>query len=168
MSVAQGLVISRTARGLRQGDLPGYTQTMVSMIERGERKLAKEAAPLIADKLDHPALYFELQREVTGGVGPAWLNGPNVDLHRSAVREKTEEECMEFLDALRKFGTSKPPQCETEQERKKRWDHLLQGLDVVEAVYMYIAIQCEEYGFSLKALSKAHYDKLRGKRYVVS
>jgi transcriptional regulator with XRE-family HTH domain len=55
MSVAQGLMISRKARGLRQGDLPGYTQTMVSMIEKGERKLAKDAAPLIADKLDHPA-----------------------------------------------------------------------------------------------------------------
>jgi transcriptional regulator with XRE-family HTH domain len=168
MSVAQGLVISRTARGLRQGDLPGYTQTMVSMIERGERKLAKEAAPLIADKLDHPALYFELQREVTGGVGPAWLNGPNVDLHRSAVREKAKEEFTEAIDAIDRFATCKPPAAETEQERKKRWDHLLQVLDAIEAGYMYIAIQCEEYGFSMKQLSKAHYDKLRGKRYVVS
>lgn len=33
------------------------------------------------------------------GTGPIWLNGPNVDLHRCSVREKTIEELQEALDS---------------------------------------------------------------------
>lgn len=169
MSISQGIVISRKARGLSQKELGiHYTQSMVSMIEKGERQIAPDVAPQLANKLDHPALLFNLTNELTGGFGPAWLDGPNVDLHRSSVREKTREALTTALNVIDQFSSSKPPGAENEQDHSKRRDHLFRVLDGIEAAYMYIGIQCEEYGYSLMQLSRDHHNQLRGKRYVQS
>jgi transcriptional regulator with XRE-family HTH domain len=169
LSIAQGLKISRMSRRLGQNDLDvSYSKSMVSMIERGERNVASDMAPNLATKLDHPALFFETAREMTGGFGPAWLIGPNVDLHRSSVREKCVEELHEAIESISRFRTAKPPSVETESEREHRKEHLLQVMDAVEACYMYVGIQCEEYGFSLLQISREHFNKLRSRRYVKS
>lgn len=167
VGVPQALVISRKARSKRQSELGvPYSQQMVSKIENGERTIADDMAPHFARALDHPAMFFELARELTGGFGPAWLNGTNVDLHRSSVREKCVEELDEAIQEIEKFRSAKPPHAEGDAERRRRKDHLLQVMDAVQAAYMYIGIQCEEYGFSLLQLSQEHFNKLRSLRYV--
>jgi transcriptional regulator with XRE-family HTH domain len=168
LSLGQAITISRVARGLKRGDLSslGYTESMLGKIERGERRPAKDMAPRLAEKLDHPALYAELSRELTGGVGPAWLNGPNVDLHRASVREKCLEELREAMDAIDGCTSSKPPGTESEPDRRARYQHLIQCFDAWVALWAYMGVQCLEYGFSILKLSRDHFAKLKQRRYV--
>lgn len=137
------------------------------MIESGTRTIAKDMAPIMAAKLDHPALYAELARELTG-FGPAWLDGPNVDLHRAAVREKCLEELREAMQAIDKHCAYVPPDAATDRARKERYEHLMQVMDAIEACFMHVGTQCLDYGYSMRQLSQDHYDKLRSKRYVAS
>lgn len=168
MGVPQAIRISRKHRGLSQTqmDVP-YSQQMLSAIENGARDLASDMAPLLAAKLDHPALLAELARELTG-FGPSWLDGPNVDLHRAAVREKALEELREAMQCIDKFVAYVPPAAETEQSRRARYGHLLQVYDAMVATFTYIGTQCLEYDYSMLQLSRDHHNKLKGKRYVMS
>jgi transcriptional regulator with XRE-family HTH domain len=166
MQLSHAIRVARVYRGKKQDEIPGYSQQMVSMIEHGKRSVSPDAAPLLAKELDHPALFAALIRELTGGFGPAWLNGPNVDLHRASVREKTFEELHEAIEAMKKFAAYKPPDCETERDRQARYEHLMQVWDAMVALFHYIGIQCLEYGYSMMQLSRDHYNKLKGKRYV--
>jgi hypothetical protein len=131
------------------------------------RVKALRVAPQLAQKLDQPALLFNLTNELTGGFGPVSLDGSNVDLHRSSFREKTHEALMTAQDAIGHFSSSITPGVESEQDHTKR-RHLLQMLDAIKASYMYVGIQCEEYGHSLMQLSRDHHTQLCGKRYVQS
>lgn len=168
MSVSQAIRVSRTYRRIKQADLDvPYSQQMVSMVESGQRTIARDMAPIMAAKLDHPALYAELARELTG-FGPAWLDGPNVDLHRAAVREKCLEELREAIQAVDNQPAYTPPEVLTDRARKDRYEHLLQVMDAIEACFMHVGTQCLEYGYSMRQLSDDHYKKLRGKRYVTS
>jgi len=144
-----------------------YSQQMLSMIEKGQRELAKDMAPIVAARLDHPALYAELAREMTG-FGPAWLDGPNVDLHRAAVREKCLEELREALQSLDKHSAYIPPDALTERSRKERYEHLMQVMDAIEACYMHIGVQCLDYGYSMLQVGRDHYAKMRSKRYIAA
>lgn len=166
MNVGQALRQSRKERGVAQSELTPYGQTMVAKVEKGQRQVAIDVAPHLATKLDHPALYLELARELTGGYGPAWLDGPNVDLHRASVRERCLEELHEAMEAINKWGSSVPPAVETDRDRKGRYEHLMQCFDAIVALSTYVGVQCLEYGFSMLQLSKDHYGKLKGKRYV--
>ncbi|QQE80887.1 helix-turn-helix domain-containing protein [Alicyclobacillus sp. SO9] len=167
MSVGQAIRDRRKEQGLKASDLGlPYTDSMIRKIESGERRLAKDVAPQLAQSLDHPALYFALAREYSGGFGPAWLDGENVDLHRSSVREKCIEELEEALVWLDKSASNRPPEAETTSQRKGRREHLLQVMDAAQACYVYVGVQCEAYGFSLLDISKEHYNKLRSLRYV--
>ncbi|KPV41995.1 helix-turn-helix domain-containing protein [Alicyclobacillus ferrooxydans] len=167
MSIARAVKIARKQRRLQQDELGvPYSKSMVSMMERGERLPAVDVAPLIGQKLDHPAAYLELARELSGGYGPSWLDGPNVDLHRASVRERTLDEVQEAILNIERFPASRPPNVETDGERKRRYEHLLQCFDALVALTAYIGVQCLEYGFSMLQLSKDHHAKLKGKRYV--
>lgn len=169
LGIGHALKASRKARGLKQTDVGvPYGQTMVAKIENGQRKPAADMAPRIGQALDHPAILLELAREMSGGWGPAWLDGPNVDLHRAAVRERCLKELGETVDAITHWLASTPPQAETEGARKQRYQHLIECMDAIVALSTYIGVQCTEYGFSMLSLSKDHYNKLRSKRYVQS
>lgn len=168
MSVSQAIRVGRAYRKLKQTEMNvPYTQQMLSMVENGHRALAKDMAPILAERLDHPALFAELARELTG-FGPAWLDGPNVDLARAAVKEKCYEELREAIAAMDKFPAYMPPSAMTEGDRKGRYQHLLQVMDAIEACFMYIGTQSLDYGYSMLQLSKDHYAKLKGKRYIAS
>lgn len=168
LSIPQAIKISRMYRRVKQTDLDvPYSQQMLSAIESGKRSLAKDMAPIMAQKLDHPAMYAELARELTG-FGPAWLDGPNVDLHRAAVREKCIEELREAIDSMGKLSAYVPPEVVTDRDRKERYEHLMQVMDAIEAGFMHIGVQCLDYGFSMRQLSQDHYNKLRSKRYIAS
>ncbi|MFB5189039.1 helix-turn-helix domain-containing protein [Alicyclobacillus fastidiosus] len=167
MPIPHALKISRTSRGMRQGDVPvPYSQQMVSAIEQGKREIAPDMAPRFAEALDHPAMYMELARELTGGYGPAWLDGPNVDTHRASIRERCLEEMEEAMDFIRKSPASTLPSVETDADHKRRYEHLLQCFDAIVALHNYVGSQCIEYGFSMMRLSQDHYNKLKSRRYV--
>lgn len=168
LPIPQAIRISRTYRRIKQTDMDvPYSQQMLSAVECGERQIAKDMAPILAARLDHPALYAELAREMTG-FGPAWLDGPNVDLHRAAVREKCLEELREAMQAMDRYSAYLPPDVLSDRDRKARYEHLLQVMDSIEAGFMYIGTQCLEYGYSMRQLSQDHYNKLRSKRYIAS
>jgi transcriptional regulator with XRE-family HTH domain len=165
VAIPQAVRIARIYRGRRQGEITGYSQQMISAIERGERAVAPDAAPMLAQQLDHPALYAELSRELTG-VGPAWLDGAAVDLHRASVREKAIEELREAMAAIERWPAARPPDSESEGARRDRYSHLLQVYDAMVACFAYLGVQCLEYGYSMLQLSRDHYRKLKSKRYV--
>ncbi|WDL96378.1 helix-turn-helix domain-containing protein [Alicyclobacillus sp. ALC3] len=167
MGVGQALKISRKALGRSQSEVGvPYSQTMVAKIEHGEREIAPDMAPRIGQALDHPAILLELAREQSGGWGPAWLDGPNVDLHRAVVREMCLKELFESIEAVQQWSTARPPAAETDAERKRRYEHLMQVMDSIVALSTYIGVQCTEYGFSMLQVSRDHYARLKGKRYV--
>lgn len=167
LGVGQALKVSRKALGRSQTDVGvPYSQTMVAKIEHGERAVAADMAPRIGQALDHPAILLELAREQSGGWGPAWLDGPNVDLHRSAVRERCIDEVEEAVATIREWCSSKPPAVETDGDRKRRYEHLMQVMDAQVALAVYVGVQCTEYGFSMLQVSRDHYNKLKSKRYV--
>jgi len=168
LSVGQALKDGRKLRGLKQSELGvPYGQSMIAKIETGERQIARDMAPIIAKKLDHAALYSELYRELTG-IGPAWLDGTNVDLHRSSVREKTLEELHQTIEVIQECSASLPPAAETQLQHKQRHEHLLQALDSVQALWVYVGVQCEDYGYSMQQLYAEHHKKLRSLRYLQS
>lgn len=167
MSVGQALRVSRRAAGSKQSEVRvPYSQSMLAKIETGKRRVAPDMAPRIGQALDHPAILLELAREMSGGWGAPWLDGPNVDLHRAAVRERCLEELDEAVTAIKEWCACKPPSTETEGERKRRYEHLMEAMDGVVALSTYIGVQCTEYGFSMLQVSRDHYAKLKGKRYV--
>jgi len=168
VSIAQALRESRKARGLKQGELGlPYSESMVSMVERGERPLAADIAPMLAAKLDHPAIIAELARELTG-FGPAWLDGDAVDLHRASVREKCLEELREAMEAINDIGAYIPPGTENDRRHKERYAHLLQVFDAIQACFVYCGVQSLDYGFSMLQLSKDHHLKLKARHYVAT
>lgn len=157
---------ARKERGLLPGDLGlPYDDSMIRKIETGARKVAKDVAPMLIERLDDAAVTLAAIREFVG-IGPAWLDGENVDTHRSAIRESCMREMLESIEAIERFATFKPPISETDHERKKRKEHLFEVLDSIVYQYMYVAVQCSEYGFSFKELHDAHYAKLRSLRLV--
>lgn len=166
LTIPQALRISRIYREMSQADVDvPLSQQMKSAIERGQRLVPTDIAPVLAAQLDHPALYAEMARELTG-FGPAWLDGPNVDLHRAAVREKCMEELREAMQAMDKHAGYLLPDAMTDRQQKERYEHLLQAMDGLVALYTYIGTQCLEYGYSMAQVSRDHYAKLRGRRYV--
>jgi transcriptional regulator with XRE-family HTH domain len=168
VSVGQAIRISRSARNIGQEDLSavGYTRSMIGKIERGERKLAKDMAPRLAEKVRHPALAFACAVEFSGGYGSCWLDGPNVDSHRSAVKEQAEIEIGEAMQTLHGFCSSKPPESLTEGERKRLHGLLMELLDARQWIDFCAAVYCEDYGFDFLGINIEHHKRLKSMRLV--
>jgi hypothetical protein len=167
MAISQALEISMKARRMKLKDLDlPYSQSMKSMIKTGQRPIAHDVMPKLVEQVRHPATVFAAANEVTGGFGPVWLDGPNVDLHRASVTAKTKEEAVEALDALDNFQVYKPPETLTESDRKKLKSLLMELFDAGQAIYQLIAVFCEDYGLDMLDLGREHRAKLRNLRYV--
>lgn len=168
MSVAQAIRTARKDRGLKQDELGvPYSTSMVGMIERGQRQVAPDVMPILSERLDHPAVDMECARQATGGCGPAWMDGPAVDLHRAAMREKTLEELREAMEFMARTNTAKPPALLTEAERRKLEEHLQQVIDGIQWARQFVGVMCLEYGISHRKVWRDHRAKMRSKRYIV-
>ncbi len=100
MGVPQGLREAREFRKVHQRPLGrqiGLSDSMISMIENGERQVPVDVAPVLARKLDHPRLYIELALAAAGGAGPSFFDGPGADQHCLC---RSEDAVIEMAEAI--------------------------------------------------------------------
>ncbi|MFB5192695.1 hypothetical protein [Alicyclobacillus fastidiosus] len=161
MSLGQAIGDAMKELGLAVDDLDiPYGDSMIRKIRSGARKPAPDIMPLLADKLNSPEVSIKAWRELTN-TGPAFLDGINIELHRSSMKDRLLREFAEAVDAVRNFDTSKPPGRETDHERRSRKAHLMEVMDSLVFGYMYVAVICMEYGDSFKELHDVHFSRLK-------
>lgn len=170
MSVGLALREARQVKKISQqalGSMGFCSGKLISAIEREERQPSFDIMGKLTYELDDPRLYMEVAEEVTGGVfSVPWLNGDCVDLHRSSVKEKVEEELNEAIESIRLTRIcNNPKTCKSDQRRLIR-KSILETIDVLVACTTYIAIMCREYEFSVRELFKEHRNKLVERGYL--
>lgn len=172
MSVSTALKKAREAKNLKQeavGQEIYLSAKMISAIERGRRKLPKDASPKVATMLDDPELYAALQAQATGGVASPWLDGDRVDLHRSSVRDKTIEELSEAIEALSKarmLVNAKDASDLDADGLKQIKEALHQLVEAQTACQVAIGVLCKQYNLSMAQVYRDHISELITKGYV--
>jgi transcriptional regulator with XRE-family HTH domain len=146
----------------------GYVSNkMVSAIECGRRAAGPDVIERLATTLDYPKFYMEAAAEVTGRVyASPWLDGSSVDLHRTSVWAKTCEELQEAIKAVASADVVNAPSRADETHRQAIHDSIMQTLDARVAIDHYMAVMCEEYGFSILAVYQEHRQKLENRGYA--
>ncbi len=170
MAIGQALREAREHRGMTQdaaGQAGYISGKMVSAIECGRRAAGPDVMERLATKLDYPRLYMEAAAEVTGGVCCSpWLDGDGVDLHRTSVWAKTCEELQEAIKAVSAADVVNAPSRADEAHRRAVHDSMMQVLDARVAIDHYLAVMCEEYGYSILAVYQEHRRKLESRGYA--
>ncbi|RIJ64134.1 helix-turn-helix domain-containing protein [Rummeliibacillus sp. POC4] len=137
----------------------------ISKYENGRSKIPKDVSRILNKAFDNPKFAITLQQEYTG-TGPVWLDGPNVDLHRSAVKEKTDEEVSEFLEKLRKADFSKPFRAMAPYERQDTEDLLSEAVEAITSMVHFVAVTCMEGDFSYVNVWGDHYTSLKANGFL--
>ena len=137
----------------------------VSKIENGRSKVAPDISRKLMEMGDNARLAFALRHEYTG-TGPLWLDGPNVDLHRSSVKEKTIEESEEFLIALKELSFSKPLKNLSHWEMPQLLKVLEEGAEAITAIEHLLVVICEEANISYTGIWHDHYIQLKAKEFI--
>lgn len=170
MSIGQALREARERWGMTQetaGQIGYVSNKMVSAIECGRRAAGPDVLERLATTLDYPRLYMEAAAEVTGGVyASPWLDGDSVDLHRTSVWAKTCEELQEAIKVVSAADVVNAPSRADEAHRQAVHDSMIQILDARVAIDHYLAVMCEEYGFSILAVYQEHRRKLESRGYI--
>src|SRR5690554_6219684 len=136
-AVIEDICRSKGIKQIELGQMGCISPKTVSAIKKGRRTVAKDVLSRWAEQLDHPRVYIEMARESSGGVyGSTWLDGDNVDLHRTSVYMKAGEELKEAVEAL---GATERivihnPAMTSEEQRNEIKNALLQCLDARVAI----------------------------------
>jgi len=160
---------AREKAGFTQTDLSNQvpvSRSTIAMTETGKRDLPHEVVPTVLQKLDCGFLVMEAAAHYTGGAFVTKLNGDAVDLHRSAVKEKTIEELHEALEAIQNDKLANNPQNISPADRERLEKSLLEVIDAIWSLCHYAAVICKEYGFSWSELWKKHRIKLKANGYI--
>jgi transcriptional regulator with XRE-family HTH domain len=140
---------------------------LVSAIERGERQASMDFLEKLTKEFDDPRLYMEAANEITGGVfGVSWLDGEGVDLHRSSVKEKLIEELSEAIRAINQVKAYDNPKLMKAEQKQLARKSILESIDAFNCIAHYIAVMCNELGFSSKELFEEHKRKLIERGYL--
>ncbi|WP_176220898.1 helix-turn-helix domain-containing protein [Cohnella massiliensis] len=170
MAVGEAIREARDKRDMTQdevGQIGFISNKMVSAIERGTRPASADALKRMVTALDYHRLYIEAAAEVTGGVyASPWLDGESVDLHRTSVWAKMQEELEEALESAEEANIIDIPISLAEAERQEIYGSIMQALDARVAIDHYVGIICEEYKFSLLDVYREHRRKLESRGYV--
>ncbi|WP_312754062.1 helix-turn-helix transcriptional regulator [Rummeliibacillus suwonensis] len=137
----------------------------ISKYENGRSKLPKDVSRMLTKKYDSPKLAITVRNEYTG-TGPVWLDGPNADLHRSAVKEKTLEELQEAIQGLKNTCLVKPLKNLTAYELQNVHSTLEELVEVQTAIDHLIAVVCMEANISYTGLWSNHYRSLASAGYI--
>lgn len=143
----------------------GVVRETVSKYETGRSQVPPDISRALMRKYDNPKFAMTVRSEYTG-TGPRWLDGPNVDLHRSSVKEKTVEELQEALNALLSTSFSKPLKLLAHFDIRDLRETLKEILEAITAGEMLVAVVCQEAGISYKDLWKEHYSDLEAAGYT--
>lgn len=170
---------SKAARMMKESRIQsGKTQQQLSMDmfqsreyvakqENGERKITPSTVQHFTERNNDPWLALEAAFEYTGW-GVTRLDGPAVDLHRSAVREKALEELREAIDAMEKVKLTKNPSFTQSFELQDIEQSAKEHIDAIGASITYVATLCEEYDLSWNQLWEDHHRKLQSRGYVTT
>ncbi|MFJ8262690.1 helix-turn-helix domain-containing protein [Rummeliibacillus sp. NPDC094406] len=137
----------------------------VSKYENGRSKVPADIGRKLTKKYDNPKFAITLRNEYTG-TGPRWLDGPNVDLHRSAVREKTIEEMNEAIEQLAKTSLVKPLRNVEHFEMQDIENTLDELVEAQTAIDHLVAIVCMDAGINYVDLWDKHYRSLASNGYL--
>lgn len=171
MTVTGNLVgeVMKEIRGdetqLRFGFDFGVGREAISKYENGRSKVPADISKSIVEKFDDPKFALAVQHQYTG-TGPIWLNGPNVDLHRCSVREKTIEELQEALDSIISTSLAKPSDAIEHYERKNIMDMIEEAVEAATALANFIAVTTEHLGISYTGVWMDHYKYLQKEGFI--
>ena len=148
--MAMGLNVSREA---------------VTKYEGGARNIPQDIAQNLMAKHDNPRFALAIRSEYTK-TGPVWLDGPNVDLHRSAVREKTLEEIKEAYEAIKAFSFAQPFQSLSAWHSPEVEKVLEEAVEAITSLEHLVVVVCEEASISYNETWHKHHIQLRSKGYL--
>lgn len=137
----------------------------ISKYENKRTRIPADISKGLMEKFNNPQFAITLCQEYTG-TGPIWLDGPNVDLHRSSVKEKTLEELEEAIHKLRNTSLAKPLQNLTAYELHAVKEALNELVEAQTAMAHLMAVVCMESGISYKDLWSQHYRSLQQGGYL--
>lgn len=137
----------------------------ISKYENGRAKVPADISRSIVDKYDDPKFALAVQHQYTG-TGPIWLNGPNVDLHRCSVREKTIEELEEAIVSIKKTSLSKPKEAINPYEKKNMMDMIEEAVEAATALANFIAVTTDHLGISYTGVWTSHYQYLQEEGFI--
>lgn len=143
----------------------GVSRETLSRYETGRIDVPITVLKKISEEFDNPEFNMRLQSEFIG-TGPVYLDGPNADLHRSAVKEKTLEELEEAISSLKDTCLSKPLKNFQPFEIQKLRTSLEELVEASTAILQLIAVLCLESGISYKELWTHHYLDLESQGYI--
>lgn len=143
----------------------GVVRETVSKYENGRSPIPQDISRQIVSKYDNPKFAMKVRHEYTG-TGPVWLDGENVDLHRSSVKEKTIEELQESLESILKTCLAKPLKNIQLFERQEVEKMLVEAVDAITALDHFVAVICTEADISYKEIWNRHYRKLATAGYI--
>ena len=143
----------------------GLGREAISKYENGRAKVPADISRSIVDKYDDPKFALAVQQQYTG-TGPRWLDGPNVDLHRCSVREKTIEELHEALDSITHTSFSKPAKATNPFERQNIEKMLEESIEAITALTNFVAVTTQDFGLSYTGAWSNHYQDLQKEGYI--
>ncbi|WP_374964569.1 XRE family transcriptional regulator [Lysinibacillus sp. RS5] len=162
--VVRDIRISHEQTQLQFGLEYEVTRETVSKVENGHQKVPVDISRKMMKKFDDPRLAIAIQYEYTR-TGPVLLDGPNVDLHRCSVKEKTIEEEEEFLEALKRTNFSKPAHALTPREIEDIRKAIEEGIEAETAKKMWLIRAMEYIGMSYSEAYAWHYEDLERKGF---
>lgn len=145
----------------------GVVRETVSKYENGRTSIPQDISKKLVEKYDDPKFVMTVRNAYTG-TGPVWLDGPNVDLHRCSVKEKTIEELQEALDHIQNTCVSKPLRNAKLFELQEIEKMLVEAVDAITALDHLVAVVCKEAKISYKELWQRHYRKLATANYITT
>jgi transcriptional regulator with XRE-family HTH domain len=164
--------LSQTMKEMRGGETQqqvslglNISRESLSKYENGNTKLPKDISRTLMGRYDNPQFAFATRYEYTG-TGTVWLDGPNADLHRSSVKEKTMEEIGELTSALNNISFSKPLKNLSAWELPELEALLEEAVEAETAISTLIAVVCKEAGISYTEVYQKHYQQLRSKGWL--
>ena len=143
----------------------GVSRETFSRYETGRIEAPTSILKRLAEEFDNPIFSLQVQAEFTG-TGTLWLDGPNVDLHRSAVKEKTLEEMQEAIDQLEKTSLVKPLWKIEHFEKQNIEETLDELVEAQTAIDHLVAVICMEAGINYVDLWQKHYRSLASNGYL--
>lgn len=145
----------------------GVVRETISKYENGRAPIPQDISKKIVAKYDDPKFAMTIRNAYTG-TGPVWLDGENVDLHRSSVKEKTIEELQEALEHILKTCLAKPLKAIKLFERQEVENMLIEAVDAITALDHFVAVVCTEAKISYTEIWQKHYRKLASAGYISS
>src|SRR5690606_33279659 len=148
------------------GAMGCVTNKLISEVERGNRRLAKDVGRRIAQQLDDARFHLAWAAEAAGGVFVAGVLDA-VDTHPAAVLLRGQEEIEELMAAKAAFRArlGKCPTKITDEDREMAARAVQEAIDVITWGQLFVVAVCERFGLSVSEQYEIHRKKLRERGY---